>query len=228
MKRRTALLGLLSAASGAASAGSSLATIGKVPMYLEPDIGLFGRRFRVQNPGNPDNFIRYGNDAVRFALRPGDRMGETERSEIYCTDNFRTRFAAKFEFNVEEGARNTADWLLLGQLWQRNMSSMGSPPVAFELAGEEFRIVGRSGPEDYMRLFADPRFERDRWYLMQVSAHFDKQNGALDVRRDGVHIVSYRGPLGYPDAIEGRWKIGLYRSPARQAIAARYRRMRLS
>jgi hypothetical protein len=50
----------------------------------------------------------------------------------------------------------------------------------------------------------------------------------VTVKRDGVPVVDYRGPLGYNDQQPPYFKVGIYRDTQPDTQARRYRRPTLT
>jgi len=176
---------------------------------------------------------------MRFEVRLGDYglygAPGTERSEIAATSHtlkFGSTYTIKYKFMVEPGLKNTADWLVMGQLHQTEDPGEGGapPPFSIELAGEKMRIVGRYTQEAItkspvqMSLYTDSfDIKRGHWYDMKIVVKFDPNgNGSLDVWRDAIKLVDYNGPLGYPDKIGPYWKYGIYRESSPETIAIDY------
>lgn len=194
-------------------------------------IDLNGRSYDLQSCGKPRAFEMEPGNVARIELRPGDKPAAeaaraVERAELAgWPSRFPKSVEIEFDLNVEPSiAKNTAPWLLLGQFHQ---DVGGSPPLALELAGEEFRVVSRSLVSSYTRQFTDPNFQRGKWYWFQIRAVFSDA-GSLDVWRDNKQIVNFRGPLGFNDPKGGYWKAGIYRAPAPETMVARYRGMTVS
>lgn len=171
------------------------------------------------------------------------------RSEVVTLQKLQEgrAFVFDFEFMVESGAINTADWLLLAQFHQTADSNpdgtlidvVGSPPLALQLRGERLEIVGRTDPNaatttspDNIEMYlGTDSIERDRFYNIRFEMVFDDAvggNGMLKVYLDGVLIVDYVGPLGYNDAIGAYAQFGVYREQSPESFAAQFRNISLT
>ncbi|MGO4574391.1 heparin lyase I family protein, partial [Microvirga sp. 2TAF3] len=159
----------------------------------------------------------------------------TDRSEIasYKKLDYNQTYTISYKFMVEPGAKNTADWLVMGQLHQTEDAGdySGPTPFAIEMVGEKMRVTGRYTTEQptknapvYMPLYTDSTdLQRGHWYDMKIQVKLDPYgNGALDVWRDGTQLVHYNGALGYPDQVGPYWKEGVYRSTASESMAVQY------
>jgi len=173
---------------------------------------------------------------MRFEVRSGDRWRHDgsgrERAEIasYAKLDYGQTYTVRTKLLVEEGPRNTAEWLLLGQFHQTEDAGEAgvSPPVALEMAGEHLQVVARHTTQAITTtwpttkvLYTDAApLQRGRWYDLQIEVRFDPfGQGALKVWRDGTELVSYAGPLGYNDKIGPYWKNGIYRESSPETIA---------
>ncbi|MET0529188.1 MAG: heparin lyase I family protein [Microvirga sp.] len=195
--------------------------------------------YRLQSANTSWDYETDGN-RMRFEVRSGDhwqndRSG-VERSEIasYKKLAIGQTYTISYKFMVEPGQPNTADWLVLGQLHSTEDSydSGVSPPSGINLIGERMEIHVRwSTPAqtnwDNVKtrsLYTDTHdIQRGHWYDIKMTVKFDPfGNGILDVWRDGVQLVNYRGPLGYNDQIGPYWKHGVYREASPESMAVNY------
>lgn len=198
----------------------------------------------------------------RFEVRDGDYytnpdvpLAESDaaqgknRSEITALQKLQEgrAFAFDFDFMVEPGAPNTADWLVLAQFHQTAdtdadgniLDAAVGPPLALVMRGERLEIIGRTDPNPIttvtppnmsMFLGTDP-ITRGQFYNIRFEMVFDDAvggEGMLRVFLDGVMIVDYTGPLGYNDAIGPYAQFGVYRSEADETFAAQFRDISLT
>jgi len=178
-----------------------------------------------------------------------DEAQGKNRSEIVTLQKLQEgrAFVFDFDFMVEPGATNTADWLLLAQFHQTEdtdadgnlLDAAASPPLALQLRGERLEIVGRTDPNavttsspDNISMFLDTNpITRGQFYNIRFEMVFDDEvggEGMLRVFLDGVMIVDYTGPLGYNDAIGTYAQFGVYREQAPETIAVQFRDISLT
>lgn len=194
-----------------------------------------------------------GNDYYSSTSIPIDQSDEAQgknRSELVTLQKLQEgrAFTFDFDFMVESGATNTADWLLLAQFHQTEDiapdgtlidTAAASPPLALQLRGERLEIVGRvdqnaattvSPPNIQMYLATDPII-RGQFYNIRFEMVFDDATGGdgmLRVFLDGVQIVDYSGPIGYNDAIGTYAQFGVYREQSPETFAAQFRNLSLT
>ena len=134
--------------------------------------------------------------------------------------------SVEYKFMIEPGAKNTAKWVVVGQL---HSALSVTPPVEIKFNGnDKMAISGKSGSSSnivYRDLYQDSQdIVRGQWYTMKMNIHFDPYgNGSADIWRDGVKIVDYNGALGYTDQTQTYWKEGVYRSTAAETFAVNYK-----
>jgi len=209
-------------------------------------ITVAGRTFRVENAKQPWSTVRLDSNLFRFELRSGDTWpnpgGFTERAEINDAGYQDTRppgtvVNVTYDFMLEPGPTNIAQWLVIGQ-WHSSYSPTAPQPVHPPLAiyifnNDRIQIGGVWAPtgsttETDLTLYADPNpLARGHFYSMKIVAKFmNDATGFAQVWRDGVQLVNYSGPLGYGQSVW--WKNGLYRYPTNQTTAAQYRNVILT
>jgi hypothetical protein len=183
---------------------------------------------------------------MRFEVRGGDpsvyAASGTQRSEVSSgkSFDFNQTYTISYKFMIEPGARNTADWLVMGQTHASEDPGdySGPPPFAVELVGEKMRIVGRYSKDavttaantTFVNMYQDSAdIQRGHWYDMKITMRFDPSgNGQLDVWRDGVQVVDYSGALGFNDQRGPYWKNGVYREDAPESIALHYKTIEIT
>lgn len=178
----------------------------------------------------------------RYEVRGGDTWGgaTTERSETASAAKwaYNQEISLSYNFKLETGEKNKAAWTVIGQLFsQPDVGETGwSPPFAIEMVGDRMRVTVRSSSEDTIKtnpvgraIYTDSAdILREHDYKMDIKIVLDPYGkGHVEVRRDGVLLVSYDGPVGYPDEQGVYWKEGIYRSPTDQTMAAEYSDLRI-
>ncbi|KAB0680299.1 hypothetical protein F6X38_08970 [Aureimonas leprariae] len=137
-----------------------------------------------------------------------------------------------FNFKLDPGSPNTANWLVLGQLhlaeWTGNLTGY-SPPFELGMTGEKMKLTvrytGTDGKPVAKVVYTDLKnIERGHDYKFDIKAVFDPDgNGRLVVTRDGVVLADYSGPLGYQGQQKVLWGEGLYRDgAATETISAEF------
>ncbi|UYV37195.1 heparin lyase I family protein [Rhodobacteraceae bacterium D3-12] len=170
-----------------------------------------------------------------------DESQGKNRSEIGSLKSmqFGREFTVEFDFLLEAGPSNSADFLLLAQFHQtedrdedgNTLDAAASPPVALQLRGDRLEVSARTDPNEIttgtpdrivvpgydtpttstMYIDSDP-VPRDTWINIRFEVVFDYNGeGELRVYRDDVMIVDYNGPLGYNDDVGPYLQMGLYR-----------------
>jgi Ca2+-binding RTX toxin-like protein len=198
-------------------------------------ISYAGRQFYV-NAENPWSFDSKDNSTLRFEVRKGDQYvssGYTdsagvERAEMGDVARYSINqdISVEYKFMIEPGAKNTAKWMVMGQLHSAmNMS----PPIEIKFNGnDKMKISGNSGSTGnpvYRDIYSDSQdIVRGHWYTMKMNIKFDPYgNGSAEIWRDGVKIVDYNGALGYTNQTQTYWKEGVYRSTAPETTAVNYK-----
>ncbi|EIM28937.1 heparin lyase I family protein [Microvirga lotononidis] len=175
---------------------------------------------------SPHNFQMLDDDILRFEVRRGDRYRSAswtdeegiERSEMGETSNHKltgegSHFHATYKMMIEPGAKNTAQWLVTGQLF-----TGGTPPFEIKFMGNDKMAVvikyGTSSSPVEKTIYLDTAdIQRGKWYDMEVDVQLDAagSNGHAYVWRDGAKIANYTGKIGYTNATESHWEMGAYR-----------------
>ena len=202
-------------------------------------------RLRPQNGERPWSY-RFERGIRRYEVRANDRWSgdgdaAKERSEAYAPRKLSNggTWDVSFAMQVERGARNTAAWMTIVQL-QSNFDpgeAGHSPPFAIEMKGERMRIASRwstplistAADTHYTMHYNDPAdIRRGHWYRMRIRVRFDPHGqGMLKVWRDRQPIVDYRGPIGFNDLRGPYFKEGVYRAPAAEPFAVRFRGLKI-
>ena len=193
---------------------------------LEQELVLYrGSVYRVA-ASSPHNFQMLDDDTFRFEVRKGDRYSSptwtdeigVERSEMGETSNHPlsgdgSHFHATYKMMIEPGAKNTAQWLVTGQLF-----TGGTPPFEIKFMGNDKMAVvikyGTSSSPVEKTVYIDSAdIQRGKWYDMEIDVKLDASgsNGHAYVWRDGTKIANYTGKIGYTNATESHWEMGAYR-----------------
>ncbi|HET7715471.1 MAG TPA: heparin lyase I family protein [Bauldia sp.] len=222
---------------GTSSDSFPLDTIGGFSSASGTEFTILGESYRAQNGNAPWSLSNPQPDTLRFELRPGDVWGKDpqsrERSEIAGDTIFAAgkNLSVSYDFMVEPGAPNTAEWLVIGQFHAAD--NFRSPCLAVELIGERLAIRIRSEvagqpQEEWLAFIDDEAIERGRYYHLQLELHFEDHgdHGAVLAWLDGEPIVHYAGNLGH--GYGTYWKEGIYRSAAAETLAVNFRNLTIS
>ena len=200
------------------------ATAWKPDIYESDSFSLDGYNWRVA--GDEPHSFRSDGSVYRFELRQGDRFSASywtdaagiERSEMGETRNHAlsgegSHFHATYKMMIEPGAKNTAQWLVTGQLF-----TGGTPPFEIKFMGNDKMAVvikyGTSSSPVEKTVYIDSAdIQRGKWYDMEIDVKLDASgsNGHAYVWRDGTKIANYTGKIGYTNATESHWEMGAYR-----------------
>ncbi len=233
----------LTQAEPAATAGT--VTDGAISSFSSANdstIMIGGLRAHVQNANQSWSLTSPDTRTLRFEVRSGDHWSNAawsdllngdgaERSEIDLQSLYKSGAVinVSYRFMIEAGPKNTSPWLVIGQFHQTK--ARGSPPFAVAMYGEHMYIIIRDRPGKEKDIYADPSsIKRGQYYSMSIQVKFgDMTNGALNVWRDGVKIVSYRGAIGYGADETYYWKQGIYRGRgSAEPIAVNYKDLRVT
>ncbi|WP_262031357.1 polysaccharide lyase, partial [Microvirga sp. Mcv34] len=124
-----------------------------------------------------------------------------------------SHFHATYKMMIEPGAKNTAQWLVTGQLF-----TGGTPPFEIKFMGNDKMAVvikyGTSSSPVEKTVYIDTAdIQRGKWYDMEIDVQLDAagDNGHAYVWRDGTKIANYTGKIGYTNATKSHWEMGAYR-----------------
>ncbi|HET7717489.1 MAG TPA: Ig-like domain-containing protein [Bauldia sp.] len=190
---------------------------------------LGGLEYTVQNGNTAWSIANPDSDTLDFEVRSGDQWqydsNTRERSELAGDERYAPTdiVTLNYDFVVEPGEPNSADWVVLGQFHADDLKT--SPPYAMELRDERMAFMVRYlDDKQYVSryVYTDPNnIQRGHSYDITVTARFSNDsNGFLKVWRDDVQIVDYAGPIGY--GYDVYWKMGIYRAEATEALAVSY------
>ena len=199
---------------------------------------LIAQPWAWHNAGEPWSYSE-NEEIRRYEVRAGDHWltEKAERSERFSHPwDSGKDILLSYEFKVEAGAANTAQWVLIGQF--HATADPGekdwSPPLSVELEGELMRIGIRSSDErittsnpEMEILWRDTQpLQRNVWYQMEMRIRFStKGDGLMQVRRNGNLIIDRPVSVGYLDDEGPYWKEGIYRSAAPEELAVQYRNL---
>jgi hypothetical protein len=200
--------------------------------------------YSVQNAGETYSYKQTG-EVYRFEVHSGDQWraqdGAKERSEISAKQTlaFDKTYTMSYDFMVEPGQKNTAQWLNIGQFHGTpdagDYGSLG-PVFAIQLNGERMQLITRTDPdrisegrpEDNVLYTDSTDIVRGQWYHLDIQIRFDPDGkGLIDVTRDGKLLAHYEGGVGYNDATGPYWKMGIYREASPETLAVDYRNFNL-
>lgn len=241
-------------ATATASASVSAPSSGLVTNFTSAPrarILIGGAPYEVETAGQSYSLTNPDAQTLRFELRAGDHAwfdsSSVDRAEVDGGDQkipAGTPVNIAYQFMVEAGATNTAEWLVAGQMhnddWGGAWPNVGtSPPFAVELNGEHLQVVARYCPTDLnpgngagnlktLTLWTDPNpIQRGQYNDIKISANVSNtSSGYLEVWVKGAQVVNYHGPLGYGAPVY--WEAGLYRHASSETIAANFRNMTLT
>src|SRR3954467_15573173 len=100
---------------------TSLENLGQTDLKSGTEIALAGEDFTVQNASKFWNLSAPDANTLRFELRSGDHWPgdgtDVERSEVAEQQSIANGdpVHVSYQFMVENGAQNTAAWLVIGQ-----------------------------------------------------------------------------------------------------------------
>ena len=199
------------------------------------DLQVGGLDYYVENADRTYSLTPASSTVARFQVDGGDRWSSDpstkNRSEISGLTHYApgAHIDVTYGFKIEPGQANTASWLVTGQFHQIENNGY-SPPFEINFNGSDHMGIAvnyltSSGAQAYKELWTDKSsIVRGHNYQMQIEATFDRGAGAghLVVIRDGVTLVNYYGPMGFPGMSGVYWKEGIYRSASGTTMAADY------
>ena len=207
-------------------------------------IKLAGLDFGVQSGSKAWSLISSDNNNLRFEVRSGDQWvydnSVKERSEIaeYNPINNGTPIHVAYDFQMEPGAKNTANWSVFGQFHQNDYAGAPalSPPFAIGMSGDKMTIsLGYTDPATGLSVqkivWTDTQDTvRGKYYHIDIQVEFDPSGkaGHLHVVRDGAVLYDYSGPLGYTSQSSVYWKEGIYRASAPETLAVDYKNLSIT
>lgn len=192
-----------------------------------------------QNSNQAWSVTPFGDDSFRFEVRDGDYAAvdngsytAVERSDVVYSQTLDAAapIHINFNFTVEEGAANTASFLVLAQMIAKMADGTSMPsPLDIDLSGEFLTVYARSKGEDGKLVArqiysAVTPIERGHQYNLDIKTIFDPQGqGRLVLTLDGQVIADYNGALGYVGQAGVNWSEGISRGfNATETIAATF------
>ncbi len=199
------------------------------------DLAVGGSDYYVENAGDSWSLTSPSSGVLQFEVKGGDRWTSDPTSKNRSEISGLTQYAPGTQINVSygmeilPGAVNTASWLVAGQFHQVEDNGY-SPPFEINFnegdrMGIAINYLTSSGAQAYRQLWTDSQnIVRGETYKMSIQATFDRGGGTghLIVIRNGVTLVNYTGPMGFPGMSAVYWKEGVYRSADSQTLAIDY------
>jgi hypothetical protein len=193
-------------------------------------------QYIMDSADEPWSFYSPDNNVLRFEVQPGDHWvsdpATSERDEIAGTTQYAygASIDVSYQFMIEPGAANTADWLVLGQLHQVDVPGeiITPPPFSVMMIGERMAVhIGWSnsaGVDHNQNIYVAPTdIVRGQYHSMNIAAKFNPSGGGqLVVTCDGQILASYTGPLGIADHTGVFWKEGIYEAASTETMAVDY------
>jgi hypothetical protein len=235
----------------AQTTAGSIATFPETGTYKTDKLGAIRVWGLGGQPQSAEKSYSIGlmHDVLRLEARQGDRRQkpseikrEIERSEVSFPGNpfeFGKTYHLVFDILFEAGepglARNDK-FFQIHNVKDRGEVDLG-PAFALQLERDRMRAVVRwdanarskARAEDHWVFEDTMKIQRNHWYAFDLTIRFDPSGkGLAVVKRDGVQIVDYRGPLGYNDEQPPYFKVGIYRDTQPDAQARRYRRLTMT
>jgi hypothetical protein len=183
-----------------------------------------GKHFFVETANKAHSLTKLDDYTIRFEVRSGDEWAddETSRSEILTIENVQNggTFDVSWGMLIEPGPIETdLDWRSCLQMHD------GPNPIVSLSIKNDFMNVMIDQVTAYKQPYADrQRIQRGKLYSMRMQGKLSTdRSGFLNMWRDGVQIVSYKGPVGAGDS--AYFKFGIYQGwPERVSIplAIRY------
>ena len=194
-------------------------------------LSIGGIAYFIETPGKSWNMALVDDRTLRFEIRSGDRFTSewwsdpttSERCEVSSQANGALvnpsqTLLLQHRIMWEPGPKTTSPWACYSQLHEKDVSN--SPPYAIGLKADKMNID--IGMDQQQFIYQDDQpIERGRWYTIQSEMKWDRSNGFVKTKRDGVVIADYKGPLG--SGVAHYPKLGIYRSEAQETIAVQYR-----
>jgi hypothetical protein len=167
--------------------------------------------------------VRSGAWALRMEVREGDRAGvggdgeTTERTEIQLAREHWARLGETYDYRFSMYVPldfPIANVRLVTSQWKQtctDCSKNRSPILAQRYRRGELRVTIET-PEGRQTIYRHSGPIQGRWLDLRYRIRFHLSDGIVTVWMNGVQLVDYRGPLGFPDdPPDVYFRLGLYR-----------------
>lgn len=203
------------------------------------------------------NLEQIDNHTLRFEIQQGDSVWccNNEASLIQRDQMWEpeTPLTIAYQFMLEPGAANTADWFVLAEI-QTDLSNspfpkagvspvvtigLGGPKTAPWSGGEHLQVWSQWCPTNLSPangagnvknqiLWSQPTdIVRGKWYDIRIQTTIiNSSAGHLNVWIDGTQVVNYSGPVGF--GYPNYFLYGVYRHTSPQNTAAQFKNMTIS
>ncbi|PSR52153.1 hypothetical protein AHMF7605_00745 [Adhaeribacter arboris] len=170
-----------------------------------------------------NDFVRNGANAARFEMRNGDGSvrseillsAETESNRWYGTSLYLPSDSWENDYNAE-------GWDIISQ-WHA-VEDAGEdarlPPLSLTVAKGRLSFVinwateatNTNGSVSGKKVFDLGPLEKDKWLDMVYHINFSHESdGILEVWKNGIKVVDYKGPNCYNDQVYPYFKAGIYK-----------------
>jgi hypothetical protein len=166
--------------------------------------------------------VHSGAAALRVEIHEGDvpMVGsdgaESERTEVEEADGLNPRFGETHEYAFSMYV--PADFpivdtrLVTAQWHQRCLVCLKRSPIVAQRFRRGVLTITVDSVAGRTTVYRHPTPIRGQWVDLRYRIRFGLTDGAVAVWLDGVPVVDYAGPLGYPDdASDVDFRFGLYR-----------------
>jgi hypothetical protein len=203
------------------------------------------------------NLEQIDNHTLRFEIQQGDSVwccnNETSLIERQQKWEPGTPLTIAYQFMLEPGAANTANWFVLAEI-QTDFSNspfpkasaspvvtigLGGPTTAPWSGGEHLQVWSQWCPTNLSPangagnvknqiLWSQPTdIVRGKWYDIRIQTTIiNSSAGHLNVWIDGTQVVNYSGPVGFGHP--NYFLYGVYRHTSPQNTAAQFKNMTIS
>ncbi|QMU27659.1 polysaccharide lyase [Adhaeribacter radiodurans] len=192
---------------------------------FEPSLSSYFRKQVYTTYGftSSNDFVRNGANAARFEMRNGDGSvrseillpAETESNRWYGTSLYLPSDSWESDYNAE-------GWDIISQ-WHA-VEDAGEdarlPPLSLTVAKGRLSFVinwateatNTNGSVSGKKVFDLGPVEKDKWLDMVYHINFSHESdGVLEVWKNGVKVVDYKGPNCYNDQVYPYFKAGIYK-----------------
>ena len=176
------------------------------------------------------DIVRSGAFALRMEVGEGDIAGvggdgeATERTEIQLAREHWAQFGETHDYRLSMYVPPDfpiADVRLVTSQWKQtctDCSKSRSPIVAQRYRGGQLRITIET-PQGRQTIYGHGEPIQGRWLDLRYRIRFHLSDGIVTAWLNGVQLVDYRGPLGFPDdPPDVYFRLGLYRNRMAQPM----------